>query len=105
MIMPPQHNFGLTDVELQRLIDVVRGFAHVEKAIIYGSRARGTNRRFYDIDLTLTGDRLTIDDLTRIDEAIDNLLLPYEVDLSLYASLTNEALLSDIARDGVDLLA
>ena len=76
-------NFGLTDIELQALRDLLASIPEVEQAIIYGSRARGTHQMASDIDLTLKGDDLTYLQLALLDEKIDDLYLPYFVDLSL----------------------
>ena len=42
-------NIGLTGDELQKLISVLSSQQNIEKAIIYGSRAKGTNRKFSDV--------------------------------------------------------
>ncbi len=68
------------------------------KAVVYGSRANGCNRRFSDIDLTLFGEELTQQDLRHIATLIDDLLLLYEFNLSLYSKLTNETLIDHIDR-------
>lgn len=93
-------DIGIRDTELQKLTSLLARQPKVEKAIVYGSRAKGCNRRFSDIDLTLVGDALTQQDLCRIALQIDDLLLPYEFDLSLYSKLTNEALVAHINRVG-----
>ena len=93
-------DIGLTTAEMQRLVAVLATQPNIEKAIVYGSRAKGTNRKFSDVDLTLVGKNLTHSDLNQVAMRIDDLLLPYEFDLSLYSSLTNENLLEHIKRVG-----
>ena len=93
-------DIGLTDAEMQKLLSVISSQPSIEKAIVYGSRAKGTNWRFSDVDLTLVGDKLTNRDLNRIALLIDDLLLPYEFDLSIYSSLRNENLIENINRVG-----
>lgn len=92
--------FGLTDIEIQALRDTLASFPEIEEAIIYGSRARGTNRMASDIDLTLKGNGLTYLQLALLDEKIDDLYLPYFVDLSLFSMLNSPALLESIRREG-----
>ena len=93
-------NFGLTDIELQALRDLLASIPEVEQAIIYGSRARGTHQMASDIDLTLKGDNLTYLQLALLDDKIDDLYLPYFVDLSLYSMLRTPELLDSICREG-----
>lgn len=94
-------NHGLSEATVERIRGVLAHFPEVEKAVLYGSRAKGTHRPGSDIDLTLYGNSLEQTHLARIDEALDELLLPYQMDLSLFASLTHPALLDHIRRVGV----
>ena len=93
-------NIGISDIEKERLIATLVKVPGLRKAVVYGSRAKGTNKRFSDIDLTLVGDDLTYNDLNRLAYNIDDLLLPYQVDLSLYSKLKNPALIEHINRVG-----
>lgn len=92
--------FGLDDRELQALCSVLASMPEVEEAIIYGSRARGTNQIASDIDITLKGNELTYLQLALLDARIDDLYLPYFVDLSLFSMLKNPDLLESIDREG-----
>ena len=92
--------FGLNDTELQALRTTLASIPEVEEAIIYGSRARGTNRAASDIDITLKGNALTYLQLALLDARIDDLYLPYFVDLSLFSMLKNPDLLESIDREG-----
>ena len=92
--------FGLKDMEIKALREVLASVPEVEEAIIYGSRARGTNRKSSDIDMTLKGDNLTYLQLALLDAKIDDLYLPYFVDLSLYSMIKNVDLIASIDREG-----
>ncbi len=92
--------FGLKDSEINALRETLASIPEVEEAIIYGSRARGTNRISSDIDITLKGRNLTYLQLALLDAKIDDLYLPYFVDLSLFSMLKNEDLIDSIAREG-----
>ena len=97
-------NHGLSESTVERIRGVLAHFPEVEKAVLYGSRAKGTHRPGSDIDLALHGSGLGQMLLARIDEALDDLLLlPYQMDLSLFASLTHPELLDHIRRVGVPL--
>ena len=92
--------YGLTDKTLSQITGILANYPEVEAAILYGSRAKGNYRTGSDIDLTLTGDALTLDVLGRIDHALDELLLPYSFDLSILSRIDNPQLLEHIARVG-----
>ena len=99
MIMP----YGLTDIELQKLTMALSSVSGVKKAILYGSRAKGNYKPFSDIDITLVGDSLSRRDLNVASRALDDLLLPYQIDLSLYDTLKNEDLIEHINQYGVEI--
>jgi predicted nucleotidyltransferase len=96
-------------VELRqtRALELLRGvfssYPAVDKAIVYGSRAKGNCRPGSDIDITLEGSALTFDDLLRIEAALDDLMLPWTMDLSLLSHIDNPTLLGHIARVGKPL--
>jgi len=69
--------------------------------VLYGSRAKGNYRESSDIDLTLMEDALSHTQLNRIEIQIDDLLLPYTIDLSIFAFIDNANLIDHIQRIGV----
>ena len=94
-------NHGLSESTVERIREVLANFPEVEKAVLYGSRAKGTHRPGSDIDLTLYGSGLNQSLLARIDAELDDLLMPCQMDLSLFVSLTHPALLDHIRQVGV----
>jgi predicted nucleotidyltransferase len=92
--------FGLKPHTISAIQNVFARHPEVKKAVLYGSRAKGTHRPGSDIDLTLFGVALTYTQLDRIETEIDDLLLPYTVDLSLHTQIDNADLLEHIQRVG-----
>lgn len=94
--------YGLSDSTRQKICEVLARFPQVEKAVLYGSRAKGNYKNGSDIDLTLFGHpELTLKLLNRIMDAIDDLLLPYTIDLSIFDDLGDVELVEHIQRVGV----
>lgn len=71
--------------------------------MLYGSRAKGNYKPGPYIDLTLYGSSLTPHLCATIAEALDDLLLPYTIDLSVFAKLHRPELEAHIQRVGVML--
>ncbi len=94
-------NHGLSTTTVAKVHGVLSRHAEVERAILYGSRAKGNFKPGSDIDLTLAGRGLDANILGRIDEELDDLLLPYEFDLSLFSELDHADLIEHIRRVGV----
>ncbi len=92
---------GLPQTTVDRIQRVLSHYPEVEKAVLYGSRAKGTHRPGSDIDLTLCGTGVTHAVLTRVDSELDDLLLPYTIDISIMSELTHPDLLDHIQRVGV----
>lgn len=94
--------FGLKETTIQKICGVFVKYPQVEKAILYGSRAKGNYKNGSDIDLTLFGEEnLTLDVLYQIMEEIDDLLLPYMFDLSIFQQISDPDLIDHIRRVGV----
>ncbi len=97
--------YGLSTTTVERLQNTLFHYPEVEKAVLYGSRGKQTYRPGSDIDLTLCGGELNHTLLSQINNELDDLLLPYQIDLSLMASLSHPALLDHIRSVGVVLYA
>ncbi|MDE7441734.1 MAG: nucleotidyltransferase domain-containing protein [Muribaculaceae bacterium] len=94
---------GLSDEDIAKLTDAIRQCEKVDEIILYGSRAKGNFKKFSDIDLTLKGKGLTRKDLFPMLEWIDDLYLPYEIDLSIYSELDYQPLIDEIDMYGIKL--
>jgi uncharacterized protein len=92
---------GLKEQTIESICGVFAYHPLVEKAMLYGSRAMGNFRPGSDIDLTLFGESLTSLELGVIDEELDDLLLPYQIDLSIFHRIENTDLREHIERVGV----
>ncbi len=91
-----------TGVGLQDWLSILNIFkksAVVEKVVLYGSRAKENYKSYSDVDLTVFG-QLSLIDLQKIENQIDDLNLPYIVDLSRYDIIKNLELLDHIKRMG-----
>ncbi len=93
--------YGLTETTVEKICAVFARFPEIEKAVLYGSRAKGNFKTGSDIDLTLSGEALTSDLCSTIASELDDLLLPYTIDLSVFDELTNAKLREHIERVGV----
>ncbi len=95
------HQFGLTATTIDKIVSVFHRHPEVESAILYGSRAKGNYRNGSDIDLTLTGNQLTYRIVARIEDEIDDLLLPYLFDISIFSQIEDPDVVDHINRVGI----
>ena len=93
--------FGLQPEAVEQIRSVFARHPEVETTILYGSRAKGNFKPGSDIDLTFKGTGLDLTVLNRVDNELDDLLLPWSFDLSIYSQITSSDLIEHIDRAGV----
>lgn len=93
---------GLKEKHRNAIIDILAANAHVEKIVLFGSRAMETFTPTSDVDLALFGNSLTLTDHAQLAEAIAELSVPQQVDLLLYNSIKNKKLIEHIKVHGVE---
>jgi predicted nucleotidyltransferase len=93
-------HYGLSELQYGQIVNVFANNKDVDKVILYGSRAKGTQKPYSDIDITILGDNLNLSVLQKIEIELDDLLLPYKFDVSLYNSIDNNDLVEHIKRVG-----
>ena len=95
--------YNLQPKTQKKIASVLKQYPQVEQAILYGSRAKGTSKLGSDIDLTLKGKDLDLHVLNRISRDLDDLLLPYNIDLSIYHRIKDQDVLDHIHRVGKEI--
>ncbi len=90
---------GLSEKTIERICSVLSSYSAVQKAFVYGSRAKGNFREGSDIDIAISGD-IDAKILGDIAEDLDELLLPYTIDLLVCETLKNDKLRKHIDRVG-----
>jgi len=80
---------------------VFRRHPEVQRAKLFGSRAKGNFREGSDIDLALEGDALEARHLATMLGELEETPIPQKVDLLLKKTLRHQELLDHIERVGV----
>jgi len=94
-------DYGLSKEVIANINTVFAHHSEIQQVILYGSRAKGNYKNGSDIDLTMRGKNLNLEHLTTISNELDELLLPYTIDLSIYQQIDNENLINHIDRVGI----
>lgn len=92
--------FGLPETTVNTIRRILAEVPAVEKAVIYGSRAKGNYRPGSDIDLSLFGAALDLEILGEIAARLDESPIPYQVDLSIFDRIDHAGLREHIERVG-----
>ena len=94
---------GLSSETFKKPGSVLRPHPAVEQIILFGSRAMNRHQSSSDIDLALKGAQLNFSNMMQLQSAIDELILPYKVDLVIYETIQNKDLKEHIDRVGIVL--
>lgn len=93
-------DLGLKPTDFEKIQAVFKNYSEIYKVIVYGSRAKGNYKTYSDIDLTLVGEEINLTIQNKIENELDDLLLPYKFDVSLFSKIKNIELINHINRVG-----
>lgn len=98
---PVDRIYGISITEWEAVRQILSRFTHVQEAVLFGSRAKGTYKPGSDIDLAVKGADINKDDISSLLADFEASLLPYFVDIIHYSAIKNEALKEHIDRVGI----
>jgi len=93
--------FGLPSETIQKIHDVFKSYPEIKQVYIYGSRAKGNYHSGSDIDLAIINDQIKDSQLNKLEIDLDDLLLPYKLDLTVFQKIQNQDLINHINRVGI----
>lgn len=100
MTESPGPRFGLSAGTLAEMRRILALQPEVERAVLFGSRAKGVHRPGSDIDLALMGSDLDLQTLSLLHRHFEESSIPYQVDLCLFSALDHPELRAHIERVG-----
>ncbi|MBP8789826.1 MAG: nucleotidyltransferase domain-containing protein [Breznakibacter sp.] len=95
--------YGLTEEEIKGIVDILADDPKVEALILFGSRAKGNYSIGSDIDIAMIGKDLKLNDISKALVLLDELYLPYKLDLVIYHRIQEPALIEHICKVGIPL--
>ncbi len=94
--------FGLDNKSFNDIKATFSKFENIKKVILYGSRAKGNYYEGSDIDITLIGKDLTLNNsIYPLMDELEELYLPYMFDISIFSNIDNKNLIEHIERVGI----
>jgi predicted nucleotidyltransferase len=94
------NSFGLEADDMNEIISILAAHPEVETAVLYGSRATGRFRYGSDIDLALTGKKLTNQIVLDMHAEFDDSDVPFMVDVVAKNEIKDENLKREIDGTG-----
>ncbi len=94
-------NFGLSETDLQYIVEGIQHFPEIKQAAIFGSRAKGNYRRGSDVDIAIWGARVNFDTVARLHALLEEESpMPYFFDIIDFSHLDHPELREHIERVG-----
>jgi predicted nucleotidyltransferase len=97
-------SFGIESNDLNDILQVIKKNKKISQIILFGSRAKGNFKQGSDLDLAFIGSDITLDELLDIKVELNELMLPFNVDLVNYNKISNSGLLEHINRIGLFII-
>ncbi len=93
--------YGLSEKQLNEIIEIIASYQEIEKAIIFGSRAMDTYKVASDVDIAICGEMVDIHTVGKLkDHLEEESYLPFFFDIINYNSIKNENLIQHIQNKG-----
>mgnify|MGYP003611257795 CR=1 FL=1 len=96
-------NAGLSKDIFDKMNTVFKNYKAIESVLLYGSRAMGNFKPASDIDISIVGEDIDLNLQNIIEFALDDLMVPYKFDVSIYNKITNPTFIDHINRVGVEI--
>jgi predicted nucleotidyltransferase len=94
-------SFGLRPDDLTYIISSISKFSEIEKASVFGSRAKGNSKHGSDVDIAIYGDKITFDTVSRLHAILEEESpMPYYFDVVDFSHVNHESLKEHINRAG-----
>ncbi len=93
---------GLKEKHKEAIIAEIEKNIRVERAVLFGSRAMGTNTITSDVDIALYGDSLTLIDQAKLSATLKLIPMAQSVDLVLFNKIDYLPLIQHIQKYGIE---
>lgn len=93
--------FGLKDSVIIKIKNILYKYEEIEKALIFGSRARGDYKTTSDIDIAIFSKNITSTRLNLLRNEFEELDIIYTIDVVEFYKTSKEELKNNIINDGI----
>ena len=98
--MEDQLIFGLAKRHYHDIVRVLSSYPQIERVLIFGSRAKGTEKPHSDIDLAVVAPDMTESEFSRLLDDLDALDLVFKLDVLHLDTLSQQKLRQSILTHG-----
>ncbi len=95
--------FGIDDRIWDEVLSILSEYGEIHRALLFGSRAKGTFEKGSDIDIVLFGENITTAIILDILIKLDDTYIPQEFDIIAFNQIDNQDLIDHIDRVGLEI--
>lgn len=92
--------FGLAERHYAEFVRIFRRYPQIEQVLIFGSRAKGTDKPWSDFDLAVVAPTMSDREFSKLWNEIDELPLVFKLDLLHWDRLALDRLKEKIGEEG-----
>lgn len=97
-------NDGLTGKDRNDMLNAIKRFTEVDRAVLFGSRAKGNYKHGSDVDISIDGRKVTHKTVIALSSFLnEETRMPYHFDIIHFDSIKNQELKDHIRRVGIIL--
>jgi len=95
-------SLGLQEKDLAYIINAISQFDVIQKAVVFGSRAKGNYQQGSDVDIAVCGKDISFSTIARLHSMLEEESpMPYLFDVVDYNHLTHKEMQEHIDRVGI----
>jgi predicted nucleotidyltransferase len=95
--------YGIRQDVWSQILGVLAQQPKITQIKLFGSRAKGNFKPVSDIDLCIDAEGLSLSEKFALENELDDLLLPWKLDLAVWQLIDQPALKEHIERVGIEL--
>jgi len=97
-------SLGISNEDMDYIVQTIRNYPEVEKAVIFGSRAMGNYKKGSDVDIALMGENVNLTTIANIKEKLqEDSPMPYLFDIVDFTHAQSDALKAHINQYGREI--
>jgi len=96
-----KNSFGIYEKSYDLIINAIKSFHEIEKAIIFGSRAMGNFKKGSDVDIAIFGENIKFETTSELNAKLnEEIPIPYYVDILNFNDISSKELKKHIIEEG-----
>ncbi|WP_251862432.1 nucleotidyltransferase domain-containing protein [Clostridium sp. Marseille-Q2269] len=103
--MKDHNEMGISLQLFEDIKNIISKNSKINKAVIFGSRARGDYKKTSDIDICIYGKDIQNIEINLLEDSLKEIDTPLDFDIVYFYKISKEGLKNNIEKDGILIYA